>query len=233
MKAAIFRHTILDSLGSLEKTLNRSNVTYDIIDTFHEDFSDFDPNQPDILIVLGGPMGVYQADDYPFLKQEISILKQRLEKDRPTLGLCLGAQLIAKALGSDIYPGKQGKERGWFPLSVNEAGLKTPMRYLDASQTNMLHWHGDTFDLPHHCCLLASSAQYENQAFSYKKNTLALQSHPEITPYMLDNWLVHAAALIAEKTINPKKIRQDTHKYAAILESQTDLFLTEWIKSNA
>ena len=149
---------------------------------------DIDPLCPDLLVVMGGPVGVYQADDYPFLKQEIEILEKRIAADLPTIGSCLGSQLIAAALGEKVYVGEQGKEVGWKPLKVTGAGMETPAKVLDGTQTNMFHWHGDTFDLPKGAQLLAKTDQYENQIFSFGQNTLGLQCHPEVQKNQLNEW---------------------------------------------
>ncbi|MDN5691886.1 MAG: gamma-glutamyl-gamma-aminobutyrate hydrolase family protein, partial [Acinetobacter sp.] len=104
-----------------------------------------------LVIILGGPIGVYETEDYPFLNDEIAYLKQRLAKNLPTIGICLGAQLIAHALGAKVYAGHQ-KEIGWSQLKLNLA-QNNPL--LPLVNTEVLHWHGDTFDLPVQAELLA------------------------------------------------------------------------------
>src|SRR5690606_9988829 len=109
-----------------------------------------------LTIILGGPIGVYETEDYPFLQKEIDLLKVRLENNLPTLGICLGAQMIAHALGAKVYAG-HAKEIGWSTLQ-----LATLPDNILAPLTNVpvLHWHGDTFDLPENATLLASSSLY-------------------------------------------------------------------------
>ena len=125
-----------------------------------------------LTILLGGPIAVYDTPDYPFLQPEIDLLSERLSQNLPTLGICLGAQLIAHALGAKVYAGQQA-EIGWSTLDIadTEHNPLSPLQDIP-----VLHWHGDTFDLPEQAELLASSALYPNQAFSVGHNILALQT---------------------------------------------------------
>lgn len=117
----------------------------------------------DLAVVLGGAIGVYDQVLYPFLKDEKDLIRKRLESQKPLLGICLGAQLIASVLKSRVYPGK-GKEIGWGGVELTEAGRKSPLRFLDGYRP-VLHWHGDTFDLPEGAELLASTPVSPHQAF--------------------------------------------------------------------
>src|SRR5262249_23064037 len=142
----------------------------------------------ELLVVMGGPIGVYQAADYPFLVSELQALERRLGQSKPTLGICLGAQLVAAALGSRVYKGFQS-EIGWSSVQVANVpdNVLTP---LANGKTPVLHWHGDTFDVPVGATLLASSELYENQAFAFGKNVLALQFHIEVTASDFERWMV-------------------------------------------
>lgn len=168
-----------------------------------------------LTIILGGPIGVYETDDYPFLQKEIDLLKVRLEENLPTLGICLGAQLIAHALGAKVYAGSQ-KEIGWSKLSISN----TPNNLLaPLSDTAVLHWHGDTFNLPEQAELLASSDIYPNQAFSVGKNILALQFHLEVAAESLEKWLIGHTCELRKANINIPALRADNEQYALPLET--------------
>ena len=229
MKVVAFRHLFSEGLGSLAQVIEKTGGSYQYIDTYREEFDCFDALHPDLLIVLGGTPGVYQADDYPFLKEEMKIIEARLKHDCPTLGICLGAQMMANVLGSKVYRGDNGFEIGWFPLDINEDGRKTAMRHFDRAETHTLSWHGDTFDMPDGATLLASSAQYRHQAFAYGRNALALQFHCEITPAMLKGWSVSGAPLVAQGTLNLNDLRAQTEEFGPTLMRQTEKFITEWM----
>jgi GMP synthase (glutamine-hydrolysing) len=229
MGIVVFRHMIGNGLASLEGILARAGLGYTYVETPHADLKSFDPLAPDLLIVLGGSPGVYQADVYPFLKEELRILKARMAADRPTLGICLGGQLMAAALGARVYPGPQGAERGWYPLAVTAAGRDTPVAHLDGAKTAMLQWHGDTFDLPDGAVLLASSAQYENQAFQWGRHCIGLQCHPEMTPAVMEEWLVSSAGRVAAGELDIAQMRADTALHGPRLMAQTEAFMHDFL----
>ena len=229
MTVIAFRHMTGDGLGSLSRVFRHHEIPFEYLDTPHADLSGFDPLGPELLVVLGGSPGVYQQDIYPFLKDELRIIRARLAADRPTLGICLGSQLMAAALGAKVYPGPQGPEKGWHPITVNEAGKKTPVAHLDGAHTMLLHWHGDTFDMPEGATLLASSAQYKHQAIGVGKNCIGLQCHPEMTPRHIEDWLVSGAGDVARGTLDIAKVRAETAQYGQTLISQTAKFLTEYL----
>ena len=179
-----------------------------------------------LTIILGGPIGVYETDDYPFLQQEIDLLKVRLKENLPTLGICLGAQLIAHALGAKVYAGHQ-KEIGWSQLSITDTAnnLLEPL-----TGTAVLHWHGDTFDLPEQATLLASSEIYPHQAFSVGKNILALQFHLEVAPESLEKWLIGHTCELRKAKVNIPALRADNQHYANALTLQAQAVLQAYLK---
>ena len=178
-----------------------------------------------LTIILGGPIGVYETEDYPFLQQEIDLLKVRLEKNLPTLGICLGAQLIAHALGAKVYAG-HSKEIGWSKLTL-PATENNPLQAL--KNIEVLHWHGDTFDLPEQAELLASSNLYPNQAFRLGSNILALQFHPEVASDSLEKWLVGHTSELRQAKINIPALRAANLQFAPALESTSKAVLEQYL----
>ncbi|WP_347454334.1 glutamine amidotransferase [Acinetobacter thermotolerans] len=180
-----------------------------------------------LTVILGGPIGVYETEDYPFLQQEIDLLKVRLEQNLPTLGICLGAQLIAHALGAKVYAGHV-KEIGWSKLTLTQV-KNNPLVVLE--NTEVLHWHGDTFDLPVQAELLASSALYPNQAFRVGENILALQFHPEVAADNLEKWLIGHTCELRKAGIDIPTLRADNQKFASVLESTSGQIVQQFINN--
>ncbi|WOE31738.1 MULTISPECIES: glutamine amidotransferase [unclassified Acinetobacter] len=185
-------------------------------------------NTPDPIIILGGPIGVYETQDYPYLSNFIQQLKLRLKQHHPTLGICLGAQLIAAALGAHVYSGPS-KEIGWSPLTLSIKGQHSPLRHLN--HCAVLHWHGDTFDLPDSADLLASSRYYPHQAFAIGQYILALQCHIEIDPHHFERWLIGHHVELRQANIDIVTLRQDHLRYSKQLQQQAQLVLIDWFKS--
>ncbi|MEM9276636.1 MAG: glutamine amidotransferase [Cyanobacteria bacterium P01_F01_bin.143] len=230
MKNAVaIRHVAFEDLGTLAPILERRGYQIDYIDATSSRLLEIDPLYLDLLVILGGPIGAYDEGDYPFLLNEFRLLESRLAADLPTLGICLGSQLMARVLGAKVYPGS-GKEIGWSPIQLSDAGKQSPLRYLVTKDNAVLHWHGDTFDLPQGATHLASSNQYVNQAFAWGKCALGLQFHPEVTTRGLENWFVgHASEINTTTNISVKQLRADTHNYSSNLQAQAINFWQAWL----
>lgn len=134
----------------------------------------------DWLIIMGGPMGVYDHDKFPWLKDEIAFIQNAIANKKVVIGICLGAQLIANALGSNVYPGSK-KEIGWFPIQKTNSGELHPILNKIPTSFSSFHWHGDTFDLPIDSVHLLESVACKNQSFLYGDRVLGLQFHLEVT----------------------------------------------------
>ena len=166
------RHVAFEDLGGFEAPLKATGYAIRYADMGVDRIADLPA--PDLLAVLGGPLGAYEDDVYPFLRDEIALIATRLTAGQPTLGICLGAQLMARALGARVYPGP-GKEIGWKALALTAPGEKL----LAPLTVPVLHWHGDTFDLPQGATNLAATDICDHQAFAYGRHALAFQFHPE------------------------------------------------------
>jgi GMP synthase (glutamine-hydrolysing) len=193
--ALVLRHVPFESLGLIESVLVEMGISPRFVDVPRGLPSRIELSQAALLVVLGGPIGAYQEDLYPFLTEELRLIEEQLRSGRGILGVCLGAQLMARALGSRVYAMPQ-KEFGWSPLTLTEEGRCGPLRSLEALP--VLHWHGDTFDLPAEAIRLASTPHTPNQGFSYGDHAYALQFHPEVTLLDLEAWYVGNAAELGQ-----------------------------------
>ncbi len=226
------RHVAFEDLGSFAPVLQGRGWTIRTLDAGVDDLAGLDPVAADLLVVLGGPIGAYEDDVYPFLTDELRLLETRLRAGRATLGICLGAQLMARALGARVYGNPAGKEIGWSPLSLSPAGLASPLAAIDGAA--VLHWHGDTFDLPEGAELLASTGITRNQAFSWGKAALGLQFHVEAVGRDLERWFIgHAAEVSATPGTTVPALREATRKHAGELESRAGEVLVRFLDAAA
>lgn len=224
------RHVRFEDLGLLERVLGDRGHGIEYRDAGLGGFEGVDPLAPDLLVVLGGPIGAYEDDLYPFIGREVALIERRLKAGLPTLGICLGAQMMARALGARVYPGKAGKEIGFAPLILTEAGKTSCLRHLAPEQTPVLHWHGDTFDLPEGATRLASTTRYENQAFAWGHAALALQFHGEMASGGLEPWLIgHACEIAATPEVEVPALRADEARLGQVLERQGRFCFGEWL----
>lgn len=239
MKTALaVRHLAFEDLGLLGPILAREGYAVDYLEAGVDAaaLAARDPLAPDLVVVLGGPISAYDGADYPWLDGEIAWLRARLLADRPTLGICLGAQLMAAALQAAVYPG-DGKEIGWSPLSPGSHGARVAWfaDYLDAAPA-VLHWHGDTFDLPLGARHLASSGRYRNQAFAWGQHGLALQFHAEFDPGKLEQWLVGHALEISllrgqAPHVTPALLRQQAALHGEAARHAAGRLFSGWLAS--
>lgn len=225
-KAVAIRHVPFETLGTFEPELERAGYALTYADVANGDLGQFDALAPDLLVVLGGPIGVYETDTYPFLNAELALIETRLRAGLPTLGICLGAQLIAAALDARVAP-TGTKEIGFAPLTLTAAGADGPLRHL--ADVPVLHWHGDGFELPIGATLLATTS-VSNQAFAIGPNVLGLQFHPEAdTTHELEAWLIGHACELAGAGIDPRTIRADARQHGAALARAGRAMFAEWL----
>ena len=225
--AIAIRHVHFEDLGAFDDVLRRHGYAVRYCDAGADNIGGVDPLAPDLIIVLGGPIGAYQELAYPFLGHELALLERRLAAARPTLGICLGAQLMARALGARVYPAP-AKEIGWGELQLSQAGGSGPLRHF--TRVPVLHWHGDTFDLPEGAALLASTEICPNQAFSFGRRALACQFHPEVIGRGFERWLVgHAVEIAAVPGISPAALRHDSERFAPQAARRGEACLSEWL----
>ena len=202
MKVIAIQHVSHEPMGYIEDILKEKGIEYEYIHVYEGE----NPELRDAthIVIMGGPMGVYEEDRYPFLAKEKEMIRQAFKRNIPILGICLGAQLIANSLGKRVYPYK--KELGWFKVRKFEDDSVT--KDLPEILT-VFQWHGDTFDLPDGAKLLYAGDLVRNQAFRIG-NAIGLQFHLEVTPEIVRDWVEREGSLSDE---DRKRIIAETDEH--------------------
>jgi GMP synthase (glutamine-hydrolysing) len=227
----IIRHVPVEGIAGFREPVEAAGYRLERIDVADPAFATLDLREPDLLIMMGGPMSVYEHERFPWILCQKRRLAQRLELDRPTLGVCFGAQLMAAALGAEVFRGPR-KEIGFGSVTIDDTALATPQRHL-AGQP-VLHWHGDTFTLPEGAERLASSALYENQAFRRGRNLLALQFHAEMgLDPRFEVWTEQWPDDIAAGGSTPEQLRSDHEAHGAQAVAAGRAMIAEWLAALA
>ncbi|HXQ50787.1 MAG TPA: glutamine amidotransferase [Stellaceae bacterium] len=226
-RAVALRHVAFEDLDALGPLLEGRGYGIEYREAALDDLGAGELAACDLLVVLGGPIGAYEERDYPFLAAEIALIERRLAAGRPVLGICLGAQLMARALGARVYPSGV-KEIGWAPLELSAAGRASTLAALEGSA--VLHWHGDTFDLPQGAGHLASTPRTPNQAFAWRRHGLALQFHIETTSRGLERWYVgHALEIAQAGGVSVAALRADAARFAPALVAAGGRAIGGWL----
>ena len=221
VRIAVFQHVAHEILGSFHPLLKEAGFRIRYINYGRAHHAMIDMQRFDALVILGGPMGVYEVEKYPHLRDEISVIRSAIALGRPVLGICLGAQLVAAALGSEVRP-VGVKEIGWYDVHLTDDGRKDPVLGKFQDCEKIFQWHGDTFDIPEGAVHLASSEICRNQAFRYGDRVYGLQFHLEVDKPMIERWLkipVNVEELEPlGGAILAKQIREGNDIYLARLE---------------
>jgi len=192
----VFQHVPYEILGSLDPLLRAAGFRIRYVNFGRQPDARPDSSRYHGLIVLGGPMNCDQSDRYPHLATEIELIQETIDEGKPVLGICLGAQLIARALGARVTANAT-REIGWYELSPTTAGCADPLFTHFGERQMIFQWHGDTFDIPRGATHLATSPECTNQAFRYNDNVYGLQFHLEVDEPMIRRWL-HTPAMARE-----------------------------------
>lgn len=223
-QAYIVRHTPFEGAAGFRLPIEEAGYEFHRINVSDAGFADFDWLAPDLVAVMGGPMGVYEREAFPWIDGEVRGIAARIAARRPTLGVCLGSQMIAAALGAAVYPGPV-REVGFSEISVLEP--PSPLRHV--AGVPVLHWHGDTFDLPLGVERLAESTNYANQAFRIDEWLLALQFHPEMgEDPRIEKWLSDHD-YIASAGTDADTVRADHQRLGPGAVAAGRALLGEWL----
>lgn len=227
-RGLIIRHVPWEGLAGYRVPIEAAGFELDSIDVCDPGFGVADLISPDLVILMGGPMGVYERQAFPWIPHEIERLAERLDENRPTLGVCFGAQIIASALNADVYAGRQ-KEIGFSQLLLAEDAPETPLKHLVG--TPVLHWHGDTFDLPAGTERLASTELTSNQAFRRGRNILALQFHAEMgLDPRIDAWIDQSHPCLAKLGVSATAIRQAYRELGPACVAAGQNMIADWLQ---
>jgi GMP synthase-like glutamine amidotransferase len=218
------QHVAFENPGTIVEWVNNNGHTISYTYFFETDFALPNVNSIDVLLVMGGYMNVDEEEKYPWLVAEKQFIKEVITANKKVLGICLGSQLIAAALGSKVYYANE-KEIGFFPISFTNKALQYSLFNHFTNPYNVFHWHGDTFDLPSNAILVASTATCKHQAFLIGNNVLALQFHFEMNETVIEDMLLHDGHELEEQgnLIQTKEIiRQQYHH---LQQNKKDMFL--------
>lgn len=220
----IVRHVPYEGIAGFREPIEAAGYELDRFDVTDPGFWELDLNAPDLVILMGGPMGVYELDTHPWIRCEIDRLAKRIAGGLPTLGVCLGAQMIAAAMGAEVHAGPV-KEVGFHPVSLQG---DSPLRHV--AGVPMLHWHGDTFELPEGAELLASSHAYPHQAFRRGPELLALQFHAEMgEDARFEAWLESGVDYAAQAGTSVQRLRDDHDLHGPAAVAAGRAMIAEWL----
>ena len=218
-----------EGLGSMEGFFHRQGVEADYVALHAGEKIPGDAGRYNGVVILGGPMNVYQEKEYPFLVEEDRFIKKSLAELKPLLGICLGSQLIAKAAGAKVLTGHR-KELGWYDVSLTGAGRDDLLFKGFPKEFKVFQWHGDTFNIPSGAEKLACSEIFPNQAYRLG-NAYALQFHIEVTDSIIAQWMKeYSGEMNSLDYIDAKQIEKDTKKYSKGLYKLADKFYGNFLK---
>jgi GMP synthase (glutamine-hydrolysing) len=222
--AMAIRHVAFEDAGTLEGVLEDRGIALSYLEAGVDDL--VPAKDADLLLVLGGPIGIYEVDRYPFIKDELATIEAAVRDGTPVIGICLGCQALAAVLAARVYPGKQ-KELGWDEMTLTQEGKASPLGAIDG--VRVLNWHGDTFDLPEGATRLASTKVTPNQAFTYGPKVLALQFHVELPERDLERWLIGHTLELANSKVDLAKMRADTARFAPAANAASKRLFNTWL----
>ena len=229
MSVKVIQHIYCEILGTIAESLAAENVAAEYIRPFRGERIPTGMEGSSGLILMGGPMGVYEQDRNPFLREEICLIEGALKEQKPILGICLGSQLLASALGGEVTKGKK-KEIGWYPVSLTEAAMTDPLWTEIKSPFIACHWHGDIFNLPQGAVCLASSELTACQAFRYGRNAYGFLFHMEVTRRIIEDMVNSFTDELKEAAIDGQEIVEKAKDHLPALQTLGSRVFGRWAK---
>ncbi|MEE9165593.1 MAG: type 1 glutamine amidotransferase [Nitrospinota bacterium] len=230
-KILVLQNIGCEDLGTMEAAVKSRNMEYHYIHLYNNDKVPENLYGYSALIILGGSMNVYETKQHPFLVDEERLIHEAIDKKIATLGLCLGAQLIAKTAGAKVIAGKK-KEIGWYPVSLTNDGLSDPLFAGFEKEITVFQWHGDTFEIPPGAKRLAESELFPNQAFKIGEKIVGLQFHLEVSEEAVFEWMEEYSKELnsLKDYIDPEKMRKDTTEKIENLKKSAQQFYNNFFK---
>ena len=223
----VLQHTPSETLGTIENALRARGIGVHYIETRAGKPVPEEMEGKVGLIVMGGPMGVYEQAKYPFLHDEMRLIESALKIGRPVLGVCLGSQLLAATLGAEVKKGER-KELGWHAVKLSEAAAQDPLFSGVPSEFCPFHWHGDVFALPKQAVALASSRQTPCQAFRYGQNAYGILFHLEVTREQIAQMLLDFADELREAGGEASEITEQIPRRLPVIEEIAGGVFDRW-----
>ena len=225
--AIAVRHVAFEDLGTFSHVLRARGWTIEYVDATELRAAEVQRREPELVVILGGPLSVHDAELFPFLAEEQQLLASRLRNDQPTIGICLGAQLMARVLGATVSPMRR-QEIGFSPLDLVQVPAQHPLVAL-ANDVPVLHWHGEECTLPEGAMLWASTPACKTQIFAYRANALALQCHLEADTTQLERWYVGHIIELNHAGIAVNDLRRQAAAHGARLRERASEFFQRWL----
>ena len=224
---SVLQHTACETLGTLEAVLQNHKIGFNYIETHNSHPIPTEIGDASGLIVMGGPMGVYEHTEYPFLRDEMRLIESALKAGVPVLGVCLGSQLLAAVLGAEVKKGER-KELGWYEVALTGDAAQDSLFSSVTSKFWPFHWHGDVFSLPARAVRLASSQQTVNQAFRYGRHAYGILFHLEVSAAQISQMLIDFADELQQAGGDPREIERQTSAYLPELQSIASGVFGRW-----
>ena len=227
-KIIVLQHHPAENLGTIARALEGAALAWQYVRLHDGHPVPRDMKGAGGLIVMGGPMAIYQIDRFPFLKDEMRLVGEAIAQGRPVLGICLGAQIVAAALGAKVDRNPAGKEIGWYPVKLSAAAREDRLFSAVPDTITPFHWHGDIFEPPHGAVTLASSDRTPCQAFRYGDKAWAIQFHLEVTRTSIVNMTTAFARELDRERIPPSTVLADSDKHLPALELLSETVFSAW-----